>query len=272
MKCTSVEKFLPLYVADDLAGARRRRHNTVAAHLAVCGSCARKAAEYQASREMFRAVLVPPDFDEEFYAGIRNNVLARIRSDRTPAAPRGFLRLPAARLAYAASLGCLILAAALALDSYMRRTPTNDAQRQTIAAAAPEQTATPAALKTPPPVQTKSRAAQASQPSEEPARSNANGLHFRVAVSPRVNATNDTPMHARRKRLAPSTAAPEREVKTETAGTNVASNAGGMMSAQSEISSAAQPDISRIEIQTSDPNIRIIWLAPQTEESKPPLP
>jgi hypothetical protein len=29
---------------------------------------------------------------------------------------------------------------------------------------------------------------------------------------------------------------------------------------------AAQPGVSRIEIQTSDPNIRIIWLSPGTED------
>ena len=32
---------------------------------------------------------------------------------------------------------------------------------------------------------------------------------------------------------------------------------------------AAQPEVSRIEIQTSDPNIRIIWLSPKIEAAQP---
>jgi hypothetical protein len=72
--------------------------------------------------------------------------------------------------------------------------------------------------------------------------------------------TSRTPSTVRRNPLAPVSGATERANAQEIATTN---GSGGEMN--------AQPEVSRIEIQTSDPNIRIIWLTPATETPAQPL-
>ncbi|MCA1564518.1 MAG: zf-HC2 domain-containing protein [Acidobacteria bacterium] len=279
MKCIRVEKFLPLYAAGDLTG--RRRERAVEKHLATCEPCRRAAAEYQASRELFRAAALSPDFDGAFYEELRNSVLARIRRDRTLAPPSGFSRLFNARLAYAASLALLLVAAALALHNYSRRAPEDGARQKMIADANRERPATPAAIKTPAETRTQSGERPAPRPSDEPARA-ATGRERRAAKSslskpggnienarkgspPSLNTMARTPSNARRNPLAPAVAAVA--AARGKAGEIAATSGGG----GGDGGTAPQPEVSRIEIQTSDPNIRIIWLSPHAEDAARPL-
>jgi hypothetical protein len=275
MKCTRVEKFLPLYAAGDLTG--RRRERAVEQHLAACESCRRAAAEYRASRELFRAAALSPDFDGAFYEELRNSVLARIRRDRTLAPPSGFSRLFNARFAYAASLALLLVAATLALHSYTRRTPEDGARQKMIAGANRERPAAPAAIKTQAETRTQNDERPAPRPFEEHAR-RTTGRQRRTAKSslsspggnienardsspPGLNTTTRTASNARRNPLAPWVAA----VAARGNGGEIAATGGG------DGGTAAQPEVSRIEIQTSDPNIRIIWLSPGAEDAARPL-
>jgi hypothetical protein len=279
MKCTRVEKFLPLYAAGDLTG--RRRERAVEQHLAACAPCRRAAAEYQASRELFRAAALSPDFDGAFYEELRSSVLARIKRDRTLAPPSGFSKLFAARFAYAASLALLLLVAALALHSYTRRTPEDDARQKMIAAANRERPATAATIETPAETRTQSDVRPTTRPFEESARRTTNRSERRASKSslsepggniesarngslPSLNTTPRTPSTARRNPLAPTVAAIVATTRK---------NAGEMAATRGGVdgATAAQPEVSRIEIQTSDPNIRIIWLSPQTGDTARPL-
>jgi hypothetical protein len=272
MTCTRVEKFLPLYVADDLTGRRRKR--AVENHLAACERCRRAAAEYHASREMFRASALPPDFDGAFYEEIRNSVLVRVASDRTLAPPGRLSGLFDMRLAYAASLALLFIVAALSLHSYTRRAPEEGARQEMIANANHQRPSIPATIKTPPASRPDANDRQTPRPAREPARETT-GRERRASKSsplvPRENieragnkATTGargerrTPLHDGRNSPAPIVAATAQANVLEVAATGI----GG---------TNARPEVSRIEIQTSDPNIRIIWLSPVAEDTARPL-
>ncbi|HEV7906440.1 MAG TPA: zf-HC2 domain-containing protein [Pyrinomonadaceae bacterium] len=268
MRCTRVEKFLPLYVAGDLAGRRAERH--VARHLATCERCRGLAEEYDASRDFVRAAAgtLPPDFDDAFYAGIRRSVLAEIKREHTRLAPpsptfAGFASLFNPRFAYAASVALLLIAiAALSLQSYVGR-------KSEIAGATGGHTGTPAATtvsikttargdgRTVAPVE-KTLAATASKESRQTAkplslkrRAGGSG-NAQDETQRSLNFANNAPVRARRNPLAPSVAAPGEHTE------QIASSGGS----SGDGTTNAAPEVSRIEIQTSDPNIRIIWLSP----------
>jgi Putative zinc-finger len=276
MRCTRVEKFLPLYVAGDLAGRRGERR--VANHLATCASCRARAAEYDASRNLLRAaVTLPPDFDGAFYDELRRSVLDEIKRGGTrlaPPAPNGFATFFNARFAYAASLALIAAAvAALSLHSYVGRKSADEARRELLAKSNRERTATPAATATATPGSTPAQgdAGQTPSPLVETTRENGS-RGSQAAKSPSlrrrtgegnaqdetgrsVNVAKHAPSHARRNPLAPTVAAPD-ERTGEIA-------RGGSHDGET----SAAPEVSRIEIQTSDPNIRIIWLAPRPDDA-----
>jgi hypothetical protein len=279
MRCTRVEKFLPLHVAGDLAGRRAERH--VARHLATCERCRELAAEYDASRGLVRdAATLPPDFDGEFYAGIRRSVLDEIARQHTrlapPPAPSVFAPLFNMRFnmrfAYAASLVLIVAAvAALSLYSYVGRKPD-------IANVNREHIGTPGA--TPVPTRTtasndgrsvdpgeetlaeaKSKESrQTAKPLSLPRRVNSSSSNGNAQNETQrsLNLVKDAPARVRRNPPAPSVAAPD----VQTA--EIANNSNG-------VATNAAPEVSRIEIQTSDPNIRIIWLSPRPDAVTEPL-
>lgn len=272
MRCTRVEKFLPLYVAGDLAGRRAERH--VAQHLATCERCREMAEEYDASRDLVRdAATLPPDFDGAFYAEIRRSVLDEITRERTrlapPPASNVFASLFNARFVYAASLVLIVAAvAALSLYNYVER-------KSEIATANRERTETPEATPVPTGT-TASNDGGSVDPGEKTveetksggSRQTAKSLFLKRRPNSGGNAQNETqrslnlannaPVHVKRNPRAPVVAAPD-EHTAEIA----TINSGG--------ATDAAPEVSRIEIQTSDPNIRIIWLSPRPDAVTEPL-
>jgi hypothetical protein len=276
MKCTRVEKFLLLYVAGDLAGRRRAR--AIEKHLAACEQCRLAASDYRASRELFRAATLSPDFDRAFYDEIRDSVLARIKSDRTlaPPAPFGFPRLFNARLAYAASLAVLIIVAALALHSYPRRTPEEGAQRKMIATANHAEPATPATINTAQPTRPRSDDLPTPSSFDERARATANKeRRAPKSLLPTTRANTERARNEAQPRLSLAQSMPSRLARNppmQTAAATARANAGEVAPAfVGAGASDATPEVSRIEMQTSDPNIRIIWLSPAKEETARPL-
>ena len=279
MKCTRVEKFLPLYVASDLAG---RRERAVENHLAACEKCRLAAVAYRASRELFHAAALSPDFDGAFYEELRSSVLARITRDRRrPAPPRGFFTLFDARLAYAASLVLFFIAAALALHSYTRGASEEGAQQQQqlIAATNRGRTATPAMSETPPSAQPGDDKRPTPRPAHESARGASSNARRGAAKSslpaarvhierarneaqPGLPSTSHAPYQVKRNPHATVIAA----TLTTRAAEEMAATLAGV-----RIGTSAPRGVSRIEMQTSDPNIRIIWLAPETEAPARPL-
>lgn len=79
MNCKQVDKFLPLYAGADLD---QRREQLIAAHVQTCASCAAAVVEYRDSRQLFAAYETPA-FSEDFYTTIRQNVWREIETQQT---------------------------------------------------------------------------------------------------------------------------------------------------------------------------------------------
>jgi hypothetical protein len=252
VSCGRAEKLVPLYAAGDLPSNRRGR--AVAAHVAACAACAALAEEFRASREWARAAGAVPEFGEEFYEGLRASVLDEISRDTRPAAPSRLTLPPAAfagrRLAFAASLAAA--ACALAFAFYFLSGPRRP-QREDIAAAPPG-----GELVGPP-----QRVRNAPAPHDVPAQEE---HRRRRQPSPRAAPRDERPARPTERRgggsykrtptllRRPSDPAREPEL---TASADDARQTVAPSARRAETAS-----VSRIEIQTADPNIRIIWLAP----------
>jgi len=79
MNCKQIEKLLPLYVGHDLDAQSER---LVTAHVESCSACSIAAGEYRQSRELLQE-FAPPAYSEDVYAGIRQNVWRQIESEST---------------------------------------------------------------------------------------------------------------------------------------------------------------------------------------------
>jgi hypothetical protein len=276
MRCTRAEKFLPLYVAGDLAG--RRAERLVVNHLAACERCRGLAAEFETSRNLVRAATLPPEFDGAFYEEIRRSVLAEIERERPRLAPptsARFASLFNARFAYAAAMVFVIAAvAALSLYSYVGRKSEEDTHSNMLANANRQRNETPATTPAPVSTQAKEDARQTSSPVDETAwptkrresqaakspseKRRANNGHEENATQQSVKVLHREPSYAKRNPLAPSVGATD-------------PTSAGEIASRSDGETDAAPEVSRIEIQTSDPNIRIIWLSPKPDAVAQPL-
>ena len=76
MNCKDVEKWLPLHVGGDLAGNKAQ---LLTAHLMNCASCTASAMEYRESVRLTKD-FDPPTFSSEVYDDIRQSVLREISS------------------------------------------------------------------------------------------------------------------------------------------------------------------------------------------------
>ncbi len=74
MNCSDTERLLPLYTRLDLD---KNSQSAVATHLESCAHCRQLADEYKNIQGWIR-LHEPPEFGEEFFAGIRQNVLREI--------------------------------------------------------------------------------------------------------------------------------------------------------------------------------------------------
>jgi anti-sigma factor RsiW len=268
MNCKRACEMLPLYTAGDLEGSRERE---VAAHLAACVACRRLAAEFSESSHLLAEACATPEFGAEFYAGIRSAVLSEIRRDRpTPSTPSLFIAsLFTRRLAYAASFAVALIVLALALQHARRAAqpaPTQIAQGQHPATdVTPERRTFPTMQSrtfTPAPssdaVAKESSSHSTTIPATPTRRAMRRGA---TALRDEENPTNDAQTALTLVAAVPhANVNPAREAS--------APSAVGSANAASQ----PAPEVSRIEIQTADPNIRIIWLAPQKSEEPNPNP
>jgi hypothetical protein len=275
MTCGRAQKLMPLYAGGDLAGRVARR---AAAHVEGCDACRRLAAEFAETREWARAAAEPPQFGAEFYEALRSGVLEEIRRGARPRGPRRaafFDALGGRRLAYATSFALLLVACALAFNYYSRRaTDATDAPpsplakrpadaRQADVRQADVLKADVLQAATPEPAFASRR--HELRPAPPRAVNEPRRTHPRPEARPRVElaggSVRQTPGASRD---APGGGA-GRELNAgpsvEPAPRQVASAAAGP---------AGPGEVARIEMQTADPNIRIIWLAPQ--EAPAPAP
>jgi hypothetical protein len=244
--CQRLSPLISLYVAGDLPDASQRE---ATAHLAICEACRQLAEEFSASTSLLVQACPPPEFDAEFYAGIRNAVLGEISSNR---------RLPKAWFfqrpwVYATSFAAVAIAALLLVQYFGSKRPTtNNVAGKKLVQSTPEAIAAASPAISAP---------QAPRKSEDPPA--APGVHDNLSyVLPRKSSKE---FKTRGNRFEPlATAQSDLNLSAQLAPakeflTAVQSPPAETLTAAS-LASAGTAQVSRIEIQTSDPNIRIIWL------------
>jgi hypothetical protein len=77
MNCTQVEDLLPLYAGRDLNDGRAQ---SITAHLQTCARCADAAKEYGETRHLLQE-FAPPAFADDVYAEIRQSVWRKIDAE-----------------------------------------------------------------------------------------------------------------------------------------------------------------------------------------------
>ncbi len=240
IKCSRAAKLIPLSMTNDLT---RRQARFVAAHIATCASCRQLSSEYRVSRSWLQET-ARVEFAENFYAEIRSAVLSQIepqrpRTRRFPPPAWFFVPHLNRPLAFAASVALLCLFAALAYQFVFKR-DADQSHEQAIrneqhspSPSAPRQAAAPARLK-------ENEMARDPQPS------------------------HDSPVNRRPLPL-PALVPQLRDEQTQSVAIRPESTPPSAAGAQT----TPAEEISRIEIQTADPNIRIIWLTPKADASAP---
>jgi Putative zinc-finger len=244
MNCKNIRELLPLFVGHDLDD-KRKAH--VTSHVETCHECSVAAEEYRASRQLLKH-FAPPQFGEDIYDGIRQSVLREI--GREAAAPSGsqlFAKLfqPRLRLAFATAL--LLAVAGFSYYFITMRTSEQPLVSETGRELKPGATAvinpTPSPLQAPngPP---QSIIVQRHNPSAT------NGAGADRPYTERKKNTVATPNLV---------AAKSPDVSTRQINNLVAPNA----------NPAAAEEPLRVEIQTRDQNIRIIWFAQPIKQNSP---
>ncbi len=229
MNCRRIEKLIPLYVECDLESDEAGR---VLAHLQTCESCSTLVAEYEASQSWLRSNTLP-DFDEAMLNDMKRGVMRGIDEARERPSFFGFFARPLMpRRAFAVVAAMLIIFAAFALYIYWGRSSavSND-DKLASEIVAPEDVSTPEGLKQ------ALRAGSVAQPHPVKRYSGKEYGRSRPGERPKF----------------------DRVIIPETDST-VARKAADVPTKTEEMT--------RIEIQTGDPNIRIIWFSPKESDSQ----
>ena len=245
MNCKQVEDLLPLYAGGDL---EEKRAMLVTEHAQTCAACARVADEYRESVQL-TAQFAPPVFSEAVYAGIRQRVLREIETEATtPAWSQTIASMFRPRLTWAIASVLLIVVSMFAIHFIMNR--GNDVERL--------------ANKQPAEVHPGTKEDSNSGPQgNKPPSVNTGGKKQQPAGVPQPQ----------RKR-SPDTLVDR--MNTVSAKSPDAMSTANNVSPQPEPmvyphrDSAALVKTLRVEIQTKDPKIRIIWFVQQ--ETKPLIP
>ena len=103
MNCKDIQELLPLYVGHDLPA---KRASLIATHVRSCVQCASVEDEYRESRQLLQ-LFAPPVLKEGLYDGIRSRVLRQIEEESSVSPVTqlfGGLFRPRLRWAFAAAL------------------------------------------------------------------------------------------------------------------------------------------------------------------------
>jgi hypothetical protein len=234
MSCKQIQELLPLYVGRDL---EEKRERMIATHLESCTACAAAKDEYRESRQLLQE-FAPPAFSDADYANLRRNVLRDIESTEStgPTFAQTIANLFRPRLGWAMATVALIAFALFGLYFMTSR-----------------QTA-------PNPIANKPTAPGQTVPSESPENKNA----VRPSGSdPTDHTASNQPRPRRNYRKAIANERP-------TVAVNAVKRSPMDRNVSPTVESSTGPDafpardegkVMRVEMQTKDPNIRIIWFS-----------
>lgn len=235
MNCNQVESLLPLYAGHDLDA---RTEGRISLHLQSCAACAGVAAEYRDTRQLLED-FAPPEFSDGTFAGMRQVVWRQIETES--AAP-SFSGLIGAwfrpRLGWAVVTAVLLVVFALGIyfmsDRRRGQQPVVNPQKMDAGNGQPKQSAPPAF------------SLAASQGNDSQRLPDQRPPQKRMQRTEVRDRTHSVAMIA--------ASGPPGRLTTSTPNGSIPSGAA--------VNSDAQKTL-RLEIQTKNPNIRIIWLVPQ---------
>jgi hypothetical protein len=246
MNCKKVVQLIPLFVGEDLETAEMQ---CVTAHLATCNLCSDAVKKFQASQSMLHS-FAAPEFDEAVFAQMRSSVLNEIARPQIENFSTSFWNR---KTAFAASLAMIILVSGIAMnrhnsnENYVAQSDNfkNLKSENSIASPSPN---------------LKIAATNSSSLHRVPKPRSGRNLiaQGEASVSQRnPGNVNENP---------PS---PEGATEITTEKNTVALNSSIPVIPETNTilnteKSFPEPEMLRMEIQTADPNIKIIWLMPQT--------
>ena len=240
MNCKNVEELLPLYVGRDLEESRTR---LVTSHLLACRECARSAQEYGEANQLLQ-LFEPPQFSEATYTAVRSRVLREIeresQASQSISALEFIQRAFQPRFMWAVSTAVLL---AVCLFAYYFIANRANGPQERADAAQPDRLID-------------SPAPSAQDP--EPAITGTAGVPPALAAISHKPKLNKTVWHSQR--AGGTAAVPVIAAHYSTAELNGTAPNTSLTSEQTL----------RLEIQTSDQNIRIIWFShPSANEGSP---
>ena len=233
MNCRRIEKLIPLYVEGDLQTSEAER---VIAHSESCSKCRALIGEFEASQQWLRSHR-PPEFEDALFDSITRGVMKEIDRKKPFAFLNFFARQSMSYRVSWAMAALLLIFTALAFYFYSRPNAVSNRDKLAIESPAPE--SNPKDVKPAPGAVTdKSPRGFRRLPNKAASRS--------------LLGASRKPERASRPR---SEAIIARERKRDSAGARPGAE-------------AKTVEMMRIEFQTSDPNIRIIWLSPEETDSQ----
>jgi hypothetical protein len=245
MRCTHAEKLIPLFAGDDLPA---READALRRHLESCSNCRRLAAEFEESRDWLRG-FAAPQFDNVVLDDVRDSVLKDIgRIENRPRQFRWIVPGRNLRFAFTTSLMLLLIGVLLGLVISRRQSPHDPKSNRAEAKKGGSDQ-----VKLPPGKTPDDRAnddKQAAYRKTDRRKFRREPIKREPSESPQTD---------------------ERVVEPDLITQNM-----GAIGPITDPSAAPDPapadpdanrDALRIEIQTADPNIRIIWFAPKSDAS-----
>ncbi|MEP7336383.1 MAG: zf-HC2 domain-containing protein [Acidobacteriota bacterium] len=238
MNCTQAEQLIPLDAGGDL---QPPESDSLRQHIETCAHCQQITEEFAASQvwlSEFAAPSFDPKFDEAVFADLRASVRREIEQTEL-ARERGRwfeLLLPqwSPRFAVASAVMFLILAGGLVISWH--KTPSPEVV-----------------------VKDRSPKIDVHQPSPTSQRE--------VKVEDQANAGHPRHSHTNRHTQRPRQSVTDDLEPTALTAQFTPNIEPAVEPARNSDLAKAEPEMLRIELQTSDPNIRIIWFAPKSDNS-----
>ena len=242
MNCRRVEKLIPLYVEGDLAPGIADR---LASHLDWCGRCNWLADEYKESQSWLRTS-EPPEFDEAFLDNLKAGVLSRIEeTSARPSLLASLMQQWSRRQVLALSAALLIIFGVVVFYIYQARmggrTPVVERAHH-----APD---------------------SESPPSNDTRRNDGTETATGAGLGRRHHHKSHATTRSRGGNPTSAEQTFEMPLVSQTHRSGDSATASAEPAVLLPSSGDDSPEMLRIEIQTSDPNIRIIWFAPKEVES-----
>jgi hypothetical protein len=240
MKCEHSEQLIPFYIGGDLEPLEAE---SLRQHLETCVPCRQLHEEFAAS-QTWLSEFAAPDFSAAIYADLSPSVIRKIEQQEKRGSWFQWL-LPKwnPRLMLVTSAAALAIVTALMAVTYY--------QQQSLVTTSNNKLANGAKLTSP-----------EKRPSPTPEDSTRVREQKVIASSatfsrrPVKPVAAETPLPPEANQNDPFAAPPLEELATDATNTEIVA-----------ITEPEEPQMTRIEFQTADPNIRIIWFAPKSDTS-----